>query len=392
MKFFKNADKRIVASGLAIALGAVIMYCVFSNISDVLRAIGHLLGFFAQVTWGLVLAYVMRPFARFIERILPKKIKKDKTRTRIGAMCSLIVLIVIIVIAMYTLLPRLITSATSLVNNFENYLESLKRTLREFASGITFVEIDVDKMIGSSEELLRLAGNWVSDNLTNLMNWVLQLSSRLISFVIVITMAVYALMDRHNLKRALQRLEIMLIGQEKAARVNSVLARGDYLMMNFLGSNLLDAVIIGVINFVFLGIVKAPYQLIMAIMLGVLNFIPTFGPIIGGVIGGLIVLLTKPSLLLGFLIFTLVLQQIDGNVIKPLLFGDSTGLSPFWVLVAIVVGGEIFGLPGMILGVPIVALGASVADEVIARYNGEESPKPIERTARKFTFWRRKPK
>ncbi len=205
-------------------------------------------------------------------------------------------------------------------------------------------------------------------------------------------MAVYALMDRHNLKRALQRLEIMLIGQEKAARVNSVLARGDYLMMNFLGSNLLDAVIIGVINFVFLGIVKAPYQLIMAIMLGVLNFIPTFGPIIGGVIGGLIVLLTKPSLLLGFLIFTLVLQQIDGNVIKPLLFGDSTGLSPFWVLVAIVVGGEIFGLPGMILGVPIVALGASVADEVIARYNGEESPKPIERTARKFTFWRRKPK
>lgn len=130
----------------------------------------------------------------------------------------------------------------------------------------------------------------------------------------------------------------------------------------------------------------------MAIMLGVLNFIPTFGPIIGGVIGGLIVLLTKPSLLLGFLIFTLVLQQIDGNVIKPLLFGDSTGLSPFWVLVAIVVGGEIFGLPGMILGVPIVALGASVADEVIARYNGEESPKPIERTARKFTFWRRKPK
>ena len=392
MKFFKNADKRIVASGLAIALGAVVMYCVFSNISDVLKSIGHLLGFFAQVTWGLVLAYVMRPFARFIERILPKRIKKDKTRTRIGAICALIVLLVIIVIALYTLLPRLISSATSLVNNFEGYVESLKNTIREYAVRIRFVDIDVDQIIGSSEELLRMAGNWASNNVTNLMNWALQLSSRLISFVIVITMAIYALMDRHNLKRALQRLEVMLIGQEKAARVNDVLARGDYLMMNFLGSNLLDAVIIGVINFVFLGIVKAPYQLIMAIMLGVLNFIPTFGPIIGGVIGGVIVLLTKPSLLLGFLIFTLILQQLDGNLIKPLLFGDSTGLSPFWVLVAIVVGGEIFGLPGMILGVPIVALGASVADEIVARYNGEEPPKPIERNAPKFTFWRRKKK
>ncbi len=376
MKLFKNADKRIVTSGLAIALGAVIMYCVISNISDVWNSIKSVLSVFKQVIWGLILAYVMRPFAKFIERVLPKKIKNTRTRMRIGALCSLVLLLVIIVVVLRTLLPQLFSSVQDLVNNFDRYLESVKAILKEYEAKITFIEIDIDNIIGTSDELLRRAINWVSSNLNLVMNtagqFASQFASKLIGFVIVITMAVYALLDRENLKDSLKRVEKALIGEEKMQKINHVLSHGDYLMMSFLGSNLLDAFIIGVINFIFLGIVKAPYQLILAVVLGVTNFIPTFGPIIGGIIGALIVLFTKPDLLLGFVIFTLILQQIDGNVIKPLLFGDSTGLSPFWVLVAIIVGGEALGLVGMIIGVPLVALASSVLGSVLARVNGEE--------------------
>ena len=95
---------------------------------------------------------------------------------------------------------------------------------------------------------------------------------------------------------------------------------------------------------------------------------PTFGPIVGGIIASAIMLLAKPSLFVGFAVFTVVLQQIDGNVIKPVLFGDTTGMSPFWVLVSIVVGGRIFGILGMILGVPIFALLSSVYKEIIDKY------------------------
>ncbi len=370
MKLFKHADKRIVSSGLAIALGATVMYTVLGSYATIWAEIKGVLGYLNPVIWGLILAYVMRPFAAFVERLLPKKFSQ-KAKAHIGGVCALILLIVLIVVFMYLLLPQLISSVTGFMNHFDEYLESLKKTLREYLEHIQLVEIDVDKTIGTSSELLKTLAKWMSGNIDIIMNAIVQLSSRFVNFIIVITMATYALLDRANLRTGSVKLEKALMGEARTEKVNKVIKRGDMLMMRFLSSNLMDALIIGVVNFIFLGLVSAPYQLIMAVMLGITNFIPTFGPIIGGIAGAIIVLLTKPTLLFGFILFTVVLQQIDGNVIKPLLFGDSTGLSPFWVLVAIVVGGNMFGITGMIMGVPVVALISSLIKEYVARKNGE---------------------
>ncbi|MBR4428418.1 MAG: AI-2E family transporter [Clostridia bacterium] len=370
MKLFKHADKRIVSSGLAIALGATVMYTVLGSYATIWAEIKGVLGYLNPVIWGLILAYVMRPFAAFVERLLPKKFSQ-KAKAHIGGVCALILLIVLIVVFMYLLLPQLISSVTGFMNHFDEYLESLKKTLREYLEHIQLVEIDVDKTIGTSSELLKTLAKWMSGNIDIIMNAIVQLSSRFVNFIIVITMATYALLDRANLRTGSVKLEKALMGEARTEKVNTVIKRGDMLMMRFLSSNLMDALIIGVVNFIFLGLVSAPYQLIMAVMLGITNFIPTFGPIIGGIAGAIIVLLTKPTLLFGFILFTVVLQQIDGNVIKPLLFGDSTGLSPFWVLVAIVVGGNMFGITGMIMGVPVVALISSLIKEYVARKNGE---------------------
>ncbi|MBR5752842.1 MAG: AI-2E family transporter [Clostridia bacterium] len=390
MKLFKNADKRIVSSGLAIALGATLMYTVLGSYATIWAEIKGVLGFLNPVIWGLILAYVMRPFAAFVERLLPKKFSQ-KAKAHIGGVCALILLIVLIVVFMYLLLPQLVSSIKGFMNHFDEYLESLKKTLREYLEKIQVVEIDVDKTIGTSDELLKTLGKWLSGNVDIIMNWVVQLSGRLVNFIIVITMATYALLDRSNLRTGSVRLEKALMGEARTEKINTVIKRGDALMMRFLSSNLVDALLIGLANFVFLGIVHAPYQLIMSVMLGITNFIPTFGPIIGGIAGAIIVLLTKPTLLLGFIIFTVVLQQIDGNVIKPLLFGDSTGLSPFWVLVAIVVGGNMFGITGMILGVPLVALISSLIKEFVARKNGE-TPPDIALPEKRKLFTRRKKK
>ena len=172
-----------------------------------------------------------------------------------------------------------------------------------------------------------------------------------------------------------------MLGKAKTERVNTILNRGDTLMMVFLSSNLLDALLIGAANFVFLSIFKAPYVLLLTVFLGAFNFIPTFGPIISGVIASVVMLMVKPDLLIGFIIFTVVLQQIDGNVIKPLLFGDSTGLSPFWVLVSIVVGGRVFGVAGMLLGVPAFALLSSLYSEIVDKYDKRSEPAPAEAAA-----------
>ena len=373
MRLFKNADKRLVASGLLVSAGAVLLYCVANNISAVADWFKNLLSYFSSVTWGLVLAYVMRPLSELFERILPKGIKKEQTRIRIGSIGALIVLIVLILIAIYTVLPSLTSSIMSLVNNIDSYVSGAKQAISRLLSRFDELNIDVDKIIGSSDELIRTAGKWLGDNVSTFANAAYSFSNRIINFIIIIAMAVYALFDRVNLKKGLKRVNRALFGDEKAAKLHTVLRRGDVLTKKFLSSNLLDAVIIGVVNYIFLGITKCPYQLVLALMLGITNYVPTFGPIAGGAIGGLVVLLTKPELLLGFIIFTVVLQQIDGNVIKPLLFGDSTGLSPFWVLVAIVVGGKMFGVIGMILGVPVVALLGSLLNESLNKNAPEDN-------------------
>ena len=372
MKLFKHADKRIVSSGLAIALGATVMYTVLGSYATIWAEIKGIFGYVSSVVWGLVLAYVMRPFAAFVERLLPKKFSQ-KAKAHIGGVCALILLIVLIAVFFYLLLPQLISSIKGFMNHFDEYLESLKKTLREYLERIQVVEIDVDKTIGTSNELLKTLGKWLSGNVDIIMDWVVQMSSRIVNFIIIITMATYALLDRHNLRTGSEKLEKALMGEARTEKINAVIKRGDALMMRFLSSNLMDALIIGVANFIFLGIA---------------NFIPTFGPIIGGVAGAIIVLLTKPTLLLGFIIFTVILQQIDGNVIKPLLFGDSTGLSPFWVLVAIVVGGNMFGITGMIVGVPLVALISSLIKEFVARRNGETPPE-IKLPERRL-FWKKR--
>ena len=381
MKLFKKVDARLVYSGLVIAFGAAVFFCAFNNLNSIKKFLKTLLYYISPVTSGLVLAYLLRPFAKFMERVPLKKIKSDKVRVHISSLSAVILLLVIIVFLVATLIPQIVSSATTFASNINDYIASAKVFIADALSHVDFIEVDVDKVIGSSDEIFKAIVNWVTNNGDLFANFLKEASSQLVNFIIAVAMSVYALLDRRNLKRGLLKLERVVLGKAKTERVNTILNRGDTLMMVFLSSNLLDALLIGAANFVFLSIFKAPYVLLLSVFLGAFNFIPTFGPIISGVIASVVMLMVKPDLLIGFIIFTVVLQQIDGNVIKPLLFGDSTGLSPFWVLVSIVVGGRVFGVAGMLLGVPAFALLSSLYSEIVDKYDKRSEPAPAEAAA-----------
>lgn len=378
VKLFKKVDARLVYSGLVIAFGAAVFFCAFNNLHSIKRFLKTLLYYISPVTSGLVLAYLLRPFAKFMERVPLKKIKSDKARVHISSLSAVVLLLVIIVFLVATLIPQIVSSATTFASNINDYIASAKVFIADALSHVDFIEVDVDKVIGSSDEIFTAIVNWVTNNGDLFANFLKEASSQLVNFIIAVAMSVYALLDRRNLKRGLLKLERVVLGKAKTERVNTILNRGDTLMMVFLSSNLLDALLIGAANFVFLSIFKAPYVLLLSVFLGAFNFIPTFGPIISGVIASVVMLMVKPDLLIGFIIFTVVLQQIDGNVIKPLLFGDSTGLSPFWVLVSIVVGGRVFGVAGMLLGVPAFALLSSLYSEIVDKYDKRSEPAPAE--------------
>ena len=366
MNFDKKIDRRLAATGLLIAAGTVILYSIFKNLSAVGDAFKVAFGYISPVFWGLVLAYLLRPFANMVERILPKKLKKKRLREKLGNIAALLLLVVVVVVLLKMLIPRLISSITALFSNLDSYIDSVKGTIKATAAKFNIDNIDVDKLIGTSDELLRTAANWAGDNIDYLAGMFYQLGSKAMNLIIVLVISIYALFDRRNIKKGLNRLNRAVLNT-KATSFADTISRGDRLMIKFLVSNLLDALIIFGVNLVFLSIVNAPYGFLLSVFLGITNLVPTFGPIAGGVIAGIVVLLTKPALLIGFVVFTLVLQQIDGNLIKPLLFGDSTGLSPFWVLTGIVVGGRIFGIPGMLFGVPVLAFIFMVYNDILKK-------------------------
>lgn len=365
MKLDKHIDRRLVVSGIVIAIAAAVSFNLLNNLNHVRSWLNSMKYYLAPVTGGLILAYVLRPFARFMERRLLKKLKSEKLRVHIAGISTVLFLFLTIYFLLILLIPQTIESLTEFMANSGAYIESIKEFIAKYAEKIDFVEINVDELIGSSNEVLGSIMTWLTNNYQQFINLFYQLGSHLFSMIIVLAMSIYALLDRKNLKKGIMKLEKVVLGEQKAQRFNEIIERGDSITIRFLGSNLVDAVVIAVVNFVFLSIFKCPYALLLSVMLGVFNFVPTFGPIAGGILGAIIVLLVKPGFVIAFVIFTFVLQQIDGNVIKPVLFGDTTGLSPFWVLVSIVVGGRMFGIAGMVLGVPAFALLSTVYSEII---------------------------
>ncbi|MBQ9857359.1 MAG: AI-2E family transporter [Clostridia bacterium] len=365
MKLDKHIDHRLVVSGILIAIAAAVSFNLLNNLNHVRSWLTSVKYYLSPVTGGLILAYVLRPFARFMEKKLLKKLKSEKLRVHIAGISTVVFLFLIIYFLLILLIPQTIESLTEFMANSSAYIESIKGFIAKYAEKIDFIEINVDELIGSSNEVLASVMQWMTSNYQQFIDLFYQLGSHLFSMIIVLAMSIYALLDRKNLKKGIMKLEKVVLGEQKAHRLNEIIERGDTITMRFLGSNLLDAFIIAGINFIFLSIFKCPYALLLSVMLGVFNFVPTFGPIAGGILAAVIVLLVKPSLVVGFAIFTVVLQQIDGNVIKPVLFGDTTGLSPFWVLVSIVVGGRMFGIAGMVLGVPVFALLSTIYSEII---------------------------
>ena len=142
----------------------------------------------------------------------------------------------------------------------------------------------------------------------------------------------------------------------KAEKVIKVLRRCHGILKRYIVFNLLDSLIVGSANAIFMAIVGMPYVGLVSFVVAVINLLPTFGPVIGAVIGGFVLLMVNPWHALAFLIFTLVLQTIDGYILKPKLFGDSLGVSGLWILVGVVVGGRAFGVVGILLAIPGVAM------------------------------------
>lgn len=263
------------------------------------------------------------------------------------------------------MVPQLVESITGLVNDIPRYLYDMKVILEQ-----TLNETDI------SPEYMTL----INDKLTEITNWVLQLVTNLLPIIGGIVMAfassvwniilgiiisVYLLVDKEKFFALGKKVVVALFNDKHANIILNLANRTNLTFGKFIGGKIIDSAIIGVLTFIILTIFKMPYSLLISVIIGITNIIPFFGPFIGAIPSAIIILFISPIKAVWFGVIILVIQQIDGNIIGPKILGDSIGISAFWILFAILVAGKLFGLVGMIIGVPMFALIYSIVKDVI---------------------------
>lgn len=394
MRNFLNwLDKHRTASNLFVAIVGVAVYMLLSNIGTVATALGTVYSFVATLVAGIIIAYVLLPLCRLFEYYVFKKMKNRKAARSLGVLCGFIAALAAIALLMWAIIPEIIASGELLVTNMDGYIASLKTTLLELQAKIPYFDLKIEETLGSWTMILDSITAWVMDNVTQILNYTLNIGSGIFDGIVAFFLSIYILLDRRNLLLATKRFFHAMLRADRFERFCKFSSDCDNILKSYLGGNIIDTVIIGVFNYIYLICVGSPNAGLLAVVNGVTNFIPTFGPFIGAIPSAFIILLTEENGLskaLWFAVFTVIIQQIDGNVIKPVLFGGAAGIAPVYVLISITVFGKIFGLVGMLLGVPIFAMLALVYNNFIASRLNFRKLNDIyktERSEEKKTSW-----
>ena len=410
-------DKKYLNWGITAFLviaGAILFYMALSYLPVIGKSLGTLLRILSPFVWGLVITYLLHPLMKALERSaflpLSRRLYKGKRAYSarrfargMSVLVAEIVLIAAIVALFYLILPQLYGSIVMIVDNSPTYIANLtawvEKTLKGFpeleayiTEALTNVNTNVFDWVRST--LLPGLGSVVS----NVTTGVAYAVKAVYNLIIGIIVSVYILGNIEGFAAGARRLSYSLFGIESAEKIRDLLAFTDKTFMGFINGKLLDSAIIGLICYIFCAIVNMPFALLVSVIIGVTNIIPFFGPLIGAVPSAIIILMVNPMKMLIFVIFIIILQQIDGNFIGPKILGSSIGISGFWVMFAIILGAGLFSFWGMLLGVPVFVLIYTALDHLIvkrlkkndlpwetAQYENLESIDPVTRTIVKKT-------
>ena len=369
-KKFSFIDMRRMMTLAGAGCIIVLFYLCIGKIGIFFSMLGTLLKAMTPILIGCFLAFVLNPivnkFRIGFRSILVKMFKKtsDKKLMRISdvlaVVFALIFFLALIAAFFYILIPQLYESMNSLYNNIDKYSENISNFAKRFMKDNNEkIELLNSYLGGFEKNLKEVLAKTLLPNMNNIVKTV---SSGIIGgikmifdILVGLIAAVYILMSKDTFSAQGKKVIYAIFKRERGNKVLGAIDYIDSVFSGFIYGKIVDSVIIGLICFIFCTIVDMPYATLISVIIGVTNIIPFFGPFIGAIPSAFLVLVESPKMCLVFVVFVIVLQQLDGNIIGPLILGDSTGLSSFWVLFAIMVGGNLFGFPGMVLGVPTFA-------------------------------------
>lgn len=360
---------------------AVILFVFLSNISIFWDSIRHILKVLSPVIEGIVIAYIMHPVCETFRRHLYSGVSSKRiahvASVATGAVCVLLVLVVLIV----ALIPQVVDSIATFVSNIGSYARQLSRTLDMLSDFAEERGIDISSFIESGNEFVNSLIVGIPRRFNGFVEASYNFGVSIANILIAFILAIYFLLDEDNLLGGIDKLARAMMPPRRYNASSEFWRRCNSILIRYITYDIIDGFIVGLCNFLFMLICQMPYSVLISVIVGITNLAPTFGPIVGGVIGALILALARPIDALVFIFFTVVLQIIDGYIIKPRLFGSSLGVPAVWILVTIIVGGNLFGVIGILLAIPFAAIMTYVYREFIEIRIDEEGKKQIAKEA-----------
>lgn len=367
----KRVIKRICIAVITSACIIIAFYFAVSRYDGLMVALDKLGLIIQPFIIGFAMAFLMNPIMKVMEKPLNNKFvptSKNPVRTRkvvrvITSIIALLILLAIITLCILLIIPDTVATIKDLTSSFGDKFKSLLDGFNSFTDYRFNSEV-LEIQNSEFSDLLQKGYAWLFDYfnlgdksaISNIASGAVTVGHVIVNVIVGIFVSVYALISKDVFRGQLKKIIYGMFRTDRANVIMDVGRKTNEIFYGFIIGKIIDSIIIGILCYIGCLILKMPYAVLVSVIVGITNVIPVFGPYIGAVPTVIIIFITDPIKGLIFLAFVLALQQLDGNVIGPKILGESTGISVFWVIVAIVVGGGLFGFLGMLLGVPTMAV------------------------------------
>ena len=370
----ENIRRKVIEYSLS-GIIVVAFYFILNNTGIIKSELARFFSILMPFIWGITFAFLMFPLFKSTNEFLSKYLKK-KTAVFWSALFAILTLLFVVIVFLLVLIPQLWASFQQLVGSFEGYLNGAKIFFNEIASELHISEELLNNFLDYSQKALSFLMTTIQSAIPTVMGVTISTISHIGSIILGFIIAIYILVDKERLFHQMNKLSTALMKEKHLKFAKKVIVLSGQKFNGFVVGKIIDSIIIGIICFVAMSVLKLEYSVLISFIVGLTNVIPVFGPFIGAVPGAFILLIVDPIQALIFVIMVLVLQQVDGNIIGPFILGDSVGISSFWIMFSIIVGGGYFGIVGMFLAVPVFSIAYTLLNEY-AEYRIAQKSKAI---------------
>jgi len=363
----KSKRTTILSASALVCIAVALVFYLIGNLPAFKDFFGKVVALLNPIIWGALVAYLCNPIMRFYENTLIKNVRPFHIKRMLGVVLTYVTIILIVAIFGLILIPSLVDSINQLISNYENYIADAVTYINNLYHRIMIMLpsdstepleewLSVETVLEMVGSLLGKAGDLFAVVFDYLTTYASQLISGVTDVILAVFISFYLLSSKELRLAQARKVTTAFCSTKVRDFIYDTVSTIHHSFGGYFRGVILDALIIGVVSFIVFSIMDIQLALMIAFIIAITNVIPVFGPFLGAIPSAFIIFITQPEKTIPFIIAILVMQQIDGNIIAPKILGESTGISSLCVIVSLAVMGSLWGVLGMVFGVPVFAV------------------------------------